>query len=69
MIFEFSKFLEIFEDTTVYLQGQQCPTMSSCIYFFESIYSKISTQEIESEFEITINLYTSQESPFTKGSE
>lgn len=66
MIFEFSKFLEIFEDATVYLQGQQYPTMSSCIYFFESIYSKISTQEIESEFEITINLYNFSKESFYK---
>ena len=40
MLKEFKDFLEIFEEATNYLQGQENATISTCIYFFENILSK-----------------------------
>lgn len=42
---EFRGFLEIFEEATCFLQGQKYPTMSTWIYFYESLQSQIRENE------------------------
>lgn len=56
VIKEFSIFLKIFEEATQYLQGQQYPTISCCIYFYEAIIVLLEKTEKESSFDLTIKL-------------
>ncbi|XP_073847174.1 uncharacterized protein isoform X2 [Musca autumnalis] len=63
---EFINFLAIFEESTTYLQGQEYATLPSCIYFIESIFSKIKENQFASEFEVIIHLYSFAEDNFYK---
>ncbi|KAI8118760.1 Transposable element Hobo transposase [Lucilia cuprina] len=56
IIKEFCNYLQIFEDGTKYLQGQKYPTVSACIYFYESIISSLEKVEEDSCFDLTIKL-------------
>ncbi|KNC23956.1 hypothetical protein FF38_09072 [Lucilia cuprina] len=56
IIKEFGNFLKIFEEATQYLQGQQYPTISCCIFFNETILNLLENTEIESCFQLTIDL-------------
>lgn len=66
LIIEFGKFLDIFSEATTYLQGQQYATISSCIYFYENIHSKLIEREITSTFGIIIELYSFAKECFCK---
>ncbi|XP_061399256.1 zinc finger BED domain-containing protein 4-like [Musca vetustissima] len=66
IITEFGTFLKIFEDATKHLQGQDYPTISSCIYFQESIMSSLKKEEEKASFELTINLCNFAVQNFTK---
>lgn len=66
IITEFGTFLKFFEDATKHLQGQDYPTISSCIYFQESIMSSLKKEEEKASFELTINLCNFAVQNFTK---
>ncbi|XP_075161995.1 uncharacterized protein LOC142234698 [Haematobia irritans] len=57
---ELRQFLSIFEEATSVLQGQNYPTISSWIFFYENLYSKLEDAEMTASYPSTMS--------FTNGS-
>lgn len=51
------RFLQIFEERTVILQGQSYPTLSLNILFYDNIKEMLAEQETEAEHGLIIDLY------------
>ncbi|XP_075168881.1 E3 SUMO-protein ligase ZBED1-like [Haematobia irritans] len=62
---ELRQFLSIFEEATSVLQGQNYPTISSWIFFYENLYSKLEDAEMTASYPSTMSLYENAKSKFS----